>query len=161
MNFLLSIIWQFSFKRRQEMRGVPRHPSKADCRETSEHGDPQPGPTSPLRPGSICPPEWLPAFQLSECTCTSGHLASSVCSWTRRSVEGEWSAGRSRQPGSRGDPHRTTSPHAVGHRELYSMLCGDLNGKEVQKGGDTHTHTHTHIYGWFNCAGRVETNTTF
>ena len=22
------------------------------------------------------------------------------------------------------------------HRGLYSMLCGDLNGKEVQKGGD-------------------------
>ena len=23
------------------------------------------------------------------------------------------------------------------HRELYSVLCGDLNGKEIQKGGDT------------------------
>ena len=22
------------------------------------------------------------------------------------------------------------------HRELYSVLCGDLNGKEIQKGGD-------------------------
>ena len=40
------------------------------------------------------------------------------------------------------------------------MLCGDLNGKQIQKGGDgdiyiyiythiythTHTHTHTHIH---------------
>lgn len=22
------------------------------------------------------------------------------------------------------------------HGELYSMLCGDVNGKEIQKGGD-------------------------
>ena len=47
--------------------------------------------------------------------------------------------------------------HTVYHRELYSMLCDDLNGKEIQKKGiyiytHTHTsahaytHTHTHIY---------------
>ena len=26
------------------------------------------------------------------------------------------------------------------HRELYSVLCGDVNEKEIQKGGDICTH---------------------
>ena len=26
------------------------------------------------------------------------------------------------------------------HRELCSVLCGDLNGKEIQKRGDVYTH---------------------
>ena len=45
----------------------------------------------------------------------------------------------------------------VKHRELYSRLCRDLNGKEIfKKKRDiyiythtytyTHTHTHTHVY---------------
>ena len=25
----------------------------------------------------------------------------------------------------------------IWHGELYSVFCGDLNGKEIQKGGDT------------------------
>ena len=29
-----------------------------------------------------------------------------------------------------------TNEPTVQHRELYSVLCGDLNGKEIQKGGD-------------------------
>ena len=28
----------------------------------------------------------------------------------------------------------------VQHRELYSVLCGDLNGKEIQKRGDIYIH---------------------
>ena len=32
-------------------------------------------------------------------------------------------------------------------RELYSVLSGELNWKEILKRGDiTHTHTHTHIH---------------
>ena len=27
------------------------------------------------------------------------------------------------------------------HRQLYSVFCGDLNGKEIQKRGDRCTHT--------------------
>ena len=26
------------------------------------------------------------------------------------------------------------------YRELYSVFCGDLNGKEIQKRGDIYTH---------------------
>ena len=32
------------------------------------------------------------------------------------------------------------------YTSAYSVLCGNLNGKEIQKRGDTHTHTHTHTY---------------
>jgi len=28
----------------------------------------------------------------------------------------------------------------VQHRELYSVLCGDLNGKEIQRRGDICVH---------------------
>ena len=38
--------------------------------------------------------------------------------------------------------------------ELSSMLCGDLNGKEIQNRGDVYTHTADS----FCCI--VETNTT-
>ena len=31
--------------------------------------------------------------------------------------------------------------YSIQHRELYSELCGDLNGKEIQKRGDTCIHT--------------------
>ena len=44
----------------------------------------------------------------------------------------------------------------IEHKELYSGLCGDLNGKEIQKTNPTHTHTH--ITDSFFCT--AETNTT-
>ena len=40
----------------------------------------------------------------------------------------------------------------VQHRELYSVLCGDLNGKEIQKGGDVC------IYGADSLCCAAETN---
>ena len=36
--------------------------------------------------------------------------------------------------------------HTVQHRELYLMHCGDLNGKEIQKGGDICIHIADSIY---------------
>ena len=34
----------------------------------------------------------------------------------------------------------------VPHRELYSVLCGDLNGKEIQKvRGYIYIHTYIHM----------------
>ena len=47
-----------------------------------------------------------------------------------------------------------TDDHTVGHRERRSVLCGDLNGAEVQKGGDTCIC----VADSFCCA--VEANTT-
>ena len=32
------------------------------------------------------------------------------------------------------------------HRELYSMLYGDLNGKKIQKRGDIYIYIHTHTH---------------
>ena len=32
--------------------------------------------------------------------------------------------------------HITKENQLIQHRELYSVLCGDLNGKEIQKGRD-------------------------
>ena len=40
------------------------------------------------------------------------------------------------------------------HRELYSVLCGALNGEETQKRGDVCLHTADSVY------YMVETNTT-
>ena len=42
----------------------------------------------------------------------------------------------------------------VEHRKLYSVLCGDLNGKEMQRRGDICMHmekemaTHSSILAW-------------
>ena len=38
----------------------------------------------------------------------------------------------------------------IEHKELYSGLCGDLNGKEIQKNkkkrGDIYIHTHIYTF---------------
>ena len=49
--------------------------------------------------------------------------------------------------------HRMQWEHTVWHTELYSVLCGDLNGWKVQKGG----HICVSMADSFCCA--VETNT--
>ena len=43
----------------------------------------------------------------------------------------------------------------VQHRELYSMSCNKLNGKESEK-----EHTHTHIYTMESSCYIPEANTT-
>ena len=52
------------------------------------------------------------------------------------------------------------------HRELYSVLCSDLNGKEIQKRGDTGVcvcvcvYIDTYIYISDSLCCMIETSTT-
>ena len=76
-----------------------------------------------------------------------------VCPWAPgvvfvfRDEEGCGRRGTCRKikAGSRGEPHKTTSPHAIEHGELYSKPCGHLNGKKSKREG---MYTHTHVYMW-------------
>ena len=42
------------------------------------------------------------------------------------------------------------------HRELYSGLCGDLNGKEIQRRED-YTHVCIHVSDSLSCIAEINT----